>query len=506
VRPSTFGRLAISGTRTDTLRLVLTAFGAALATLGWLCAATVAALGLSGANAGSVSYNTEYTSDLLQQPGLRPGVITTFILLTIPVLALVAQCSRLGAPARDRRIAAIRLAGATPAQAVAIGAGEAGASALLGSTVGTATYLVLRRVLDHVNSSGQRTLPTDVRPAAVVIVTITLALPVLATLLSASLLRAVTMTPLGVVHRVRRRRSPRPWPGVLIVVGVGLFAVLDPMLRLLARHGVVVSAGATVAILYVGVLTAVIGVAVGAGWISYAAGLGLRRYGRRAATQLAGARMIADPWQGSRTFGVLIVAAVFGGGTAAAHQYFASLEAAQGEVNRLTVLAANEPGFPTFGDSYLSITALVAIAVGLAALTALTAALGQLISLSEAIVSRRRTYAALVATGVPRRVLARSQLWQAISVAVPAFLVAGACGAVIVRFALGTTVRAPGIDVAGHAGHAAVHVGDVVTRVPVPWTQLGVVVGGSVGAVLLTVAIGLLFLKSSTSIDELRTT
>ncbi len=503
MRPSTFGRLAISGTRTDTLRLVLTAFGAALATLGWLCAATVAALGLSGANAGSVSYNTKYTSDLLQQPGLRPGVITTFVLLTIPVLALVAQCSRLGAPARDRRIAAIRLAGATPAQALAIGAGEAGASALLGSTVGAATYLVLRRVLDHVNSSGQRILPTDVRPAAVVIVAITLALPVLTTLLSASLLRTVTTTPLGIVHRVRRRRSPRPWPGILIVVGVGLFAVLDPMIRLLARHGVVVSTGATVAILYVGVFAAVIGVAVGAGWISYAAGLGLRRYGRRAATQLAGARMIADPWQGSRTFGALIVSAVFGGGTAAAYQYFASLEAAQGEVNRLTVLAANEPEFPTFGDSYLSITALVAIAVGLAAVIA---ALGQLISLSEAIVSRRRTYAALVAMGVPRRVLARSQLWQAISVAVPAFLVAGACGAVIVRFALGTSVRAPGTDVAGHAGHVAVHVGDVVTRVPVSWTQLGFVVGGSVGAVLLTVAIGLLFLKSSTSIDELRTT
>jgi predicted lysophospholipase L1 biosynthesis ABC-type transport system permease subunit len=415
---------------------VLTAFGTALATLGWLCAATVAALGFAGSKLGSAADNTAYTSDLLRQPGLRPGVVTTFILLTIPVLALVAQCSRLGAPARDRRVAAIRLAGATPRQAVAIGAGEAAAASLFGSAVGVAVYFLLRRLLDHVNSSRERTLPTDVVPKVSVIVVIALALPVVVTLLSAWLLRGVATSPLGVARRVRRRHAPRPWPGVLIVVGVGLFAVIEPLTELLSRHGMQVSETTTVSIVYAGVVSAAAGVALGAGWMSHTSGRVLRRFGRKATTQLAGARMIADPWQGSRTFDVLVVAAIFGGGTAAAFRYFATLAATEDAQNRLSAVGMQEQYIPGASDTfYTSATLLVAIAVGLAVVIA---ALGQLVSISEAIVTRRRTYAALVATGVPRSALARVQLWQSSMVAVPAFILAGVTGVLIVRLLLET--------------------------------------------------------------------
>jgi hypothetical protein len=501
VRPSTFGRLAISGTRTDTLRLVLTAFGAALATFGWLCAATVAALGFAGADLGSDGNNMGYTSDLLRQPGLRPGVIATFILLTIPVLAFVAQCSRLGAPARDRRIAAIRLAGATPRQAIVIGAGEAGVSALAGSGLGAAAYFAARRLLDHVNAAGQRALPTDVLPKVWVIVVIVLALPIVVTVLSAWLLRQISTSPLGVVHRVRRRRPPRPWPGVLIIAGVALFAVVEPLTQLASRHGVDVSETATVAIVYVGVLSAATGVALGAGWISHTAGRLLRRFGRTATSELAGGRMIADPWQGSRTFGVLTVAAIFGGGTVAALQYFATLAMSQDQENRLVSVALHQPFVAAPDESYTGPTRLVAIAVGLAVVIG---ALGQLVSLSEAIVSRRRTYAALVATGVPRSILARTQIWQTVTVAVPALVIATATGLLVIRFLFGTTVSSGGSGVRTDGG-TIIDVPSVEAHVPVPWLHLGVVVFGSIGAVLVTAAISLLFIKSSTSVEELRT-
>lgn len=502
MRPSTLVRLAASGTRTDTVRHVMTAFGASLATLGWLCAATVAALGFAGANLGSAGENERYTSDLLREPGLRPGVVATFILLTIPVLALVAQCSRLGAPARDRRIAAIRLAGATPSQAAAIGAGESAASTLLGSAVGVAAYFVLRRLLDHVNSRGERTLPTDVLPAPWAIVMIALTLPVVAALLSGWLLRRVTTGPLGVVQRVRRRHAPRPWPGVLLVAGLVLFAVIGPIFELLSRHGVHVSGALTVTIFYVGVLMVTLGVTLGAGWLSYVSGLALRRFGRRPAAQLAAARMIADPWHGSRTFGVLVVAAVFGGATAAVYQYFATMAAADQTVERMLSAAVHDPYVPQPNTSYTGPTLLVAIAVGVAVVIA---ALGQLVAVSEAIVSRRRTYAALVATGVPRSVLARTQFWQSLTAAVPAFLLAGASGAVIVRSVFGTTIHESESSITVGTDGPAATVPAHSVHVPIPWVSIGVVVGGSIAAVAVTVAIGLLFLKASTSVEELRT-
>ena len=60
-------------------------------------------------------------------------MIAALLLLALPVLALAGQCIRLGAPARDRRLAAIRLAGATPRQAVLIAVAETVAAGLLGS-------------------------------------------------------------------------------------------------------------------------------------------------------------------------------------------------------------------------------------------------------------------------------------------------------------------------------------------------------------------------------------
>lgn len=106
--PLTLVRLALAGTRVDTVRVVLTAFSAALAALSILAALNVLAIGpLIQGHVNSDEWAQQYSSPLLREPGLRPGVILTFVLLTVPVFALAGQCVRLGAPARDRRLAAI---------------------------------------------------------------------------------------------------------------------------------------------------------------------------------------------------------------------------------------------------------------------------------------------------------------------------------------------------------------------------------------------------------------
>src|SRR4051812_21677038 len=50
----------------------------------------------------------------VEEPGLRPGTAAGALLLAVPLLALTAQALRIGSVARERRVAALRLAGATP--------------------------------------------------------------------------------------------------------------------------------------------------------------------------------------------------------------------------------------------------------------------------------------------------------------------------------------------------------------------------------------------------------
>jgi hypothetical protein len=133
-----------------------------------------------------------------------------------------------------------------------------------------------------------------------------------------------------------------------------------------------------------------------------------------------------------------------------------------------------------------------------------------LIALTESIVARRRAYAALTAVGVPRRVLGEAVLWHTLTPLVPALLVALTVGAGLVRL-FATEVRLSGseLDVClaepCDAG-GLVHVvwPDVVLPVPVPWAELGILGGGVLLAMLAAVGAGLLVLRSSTDLEELR--
>ncbi|NED54053.1 ABC transporter permease, partial [Micromonospora aurantiaca] len=124
MRPGTLLRLVLAGTRTDVARVVLTAVSAALATLAGLAALTVLSVVKPAGHAWTQS--EQYTNALLREPGLRPGVALALLLLCVPVLGLAGQCARLGAPGRDRRLAALRLAGATPGQVTRVAVAETG--------------------------------------------------------------------------------------------------------------------------------------------------------------------------------------------------------------------------------------------------------------------------------------------------------------------------------------------------------------------------------------------
>lgn len=130
------------------------------------------------------------------------------------------------------------------------------------------------------------------------------------------------------------------------------------------------------------------------------------------------------------------------------------------------------------------------------------AAAGLLVNAAEGIVSRRRTYAALVAAGTPRPVLARAALAETLLPLIPGVVLAAATGILAARGVFGTRVQH--LDTAV-VDDRQVNVASRMVDVPVPWTQLAILVGGSIAVMLLTTAAGLLFLRSATDPNELRT-
>ncbi|WP_327002378.1 ABC transporter permease [Dactylosporangium sp. NBC_01737] len=516
MRPTTLVRLGLAGTRTDAMRVVLTALSTALATLAVLAAANVVAIGQfgdgSGAAGGSEDWSQQYSNALLREPGLRPGVAITLLLLTLPVFALAGQCARLGAPARDRRLAAFRLAGATPWQTTAVAVAETGLAGLIGSLTGTAAFLAGHRLLDRPGPDGLLPLPTDVWPAPWFVVVAPLAIPVAGALAAALVMRRVTVSPFGLVRRVRRTEGPQPWSGVFIVIGVLAFAAIGTASQWGQHVHVKVPAWTLPAGLLLGSACAGFGVVLGTGWLAYTGGRLLHRFSRRPAGLLAAGRLMTDPWSGSRTLAVLLVCVLFGAGAAGMRAQFAAQAAIQRD--------AYKDYFPSEGLDPFYMRTMDLIDAALMTGLVLTA-LAMLVVVAEGIVTRRRAYASLVATGVPRGTLSRSILWQSLLPAVPAILVALIVGVSLVR-TLGAEVQSGGGSASQCIATAAecessdpqvraqattiVEIPTMTRAVPVPWAELARDGGIAVLAVLGTTGLGLLFLRRSTDLEELRAT
>jgi hypothetical protein len=522
MRPATLLRLALAGTRTDTLRVGLTAFSAALAALAALCALTVLAIDPPGRpGAGQPGWADQYRSALLREPGLRPGVAFTFLLMTIPVLALAGQCARVGAPARDRRLAAVRLAGATPRQAMGIAVAETGLAALTGTLAGLGGYFLLRTSLHAPGPQGRLPLPTDVLPSPGAMGAVVLGMPLLAALAGGLMLRRVNTSPLDVDRRSRRRRGPpRLWPGALLVSGLTVAATATPVLKWYARTGGHPFPDRTVpTVLALGALSVVLGVVLGTGWVSHTAGRLLLRFARRPAPLLAARRLLADPWNGSRTFAALLTCLVFASGAAAVRALFVARREALVERRRLFEAATAGPDDspPVRLDGfYVGTTDLVEGAVLVAMLVAV---LGLFVAIADGVAARRRVHAALTASGVPRGVLGRALAWQTLLPVLPAAALALTAGTLLGR-GYGTQESASASLMAQKCdgdpvvcadaepvpgGGGMVQLPDVVREADVPWGDLALYGSLTVALVVAAVSFGSLFLRSGTSVEELRT-
>lgn len=384
--------------RKEGWRIALTATGAALATGFALAAGALTAL-------GDGQYHVPVAAGLLDQPGTRAGVIVALLLLLVPVLGFLGQCTRIGAVHRDRRLAGLRLAGATPGQVRRIAALETGLACALGSVVATAgAVVVLLR---------QWQRPTPTAWAAVVVVA--LAVPVLGGVAGRLALRRVVASPLGQVRRVSPRsgRGPaRLFLGSLLGVGV---------VALLAMLTLSPSPGARTPVWQgpLGLFGALLTVGAGAVWLSGATagavGRAMARRARSAATLIAAERLRDDPWAAARTHAAVLLVTVVGTGFVGLRQSMLELLGREGR-------GVEDMEFYTTGLDL----AAAAVVVGL--LITLT---GLAVGTAESLSARRRGLAAQVAAGVPRRVLNRALLLETALPLAPALVLAGIGGLVI---------------------------------------------------------------------------
>ncbi len=473
-------RLAAAGGSADGTRIALTAAGAAAGTLALLAAATVTATGRG---------DGPYTSELLNQTGLHPGIVAALVLLCVPVLAFVGQCARIGAPARDRRLAALRLQGATPADVVRVAAGETALSAGVGAALGTGLFFLLRALLggpvvatytlerpvtydngstgsvvDTITGPALR-LPTDVLPPWPALVLVVVALPLLTAAFSALALRTVTLSPFGVVRR-EQSAPARALPGLLFVLGTAGLAGFAALRRLLHVGQESFSVPGAVALLLF--LLTGLGLLLGTSALSAGIGRVLATRSGRPSLLLAGRRLLAAPGQGGRAHAAVLLVVLL-------------WAFAQGVRVWLLAEVDQDRSF------YTGALALVDLAFGVGAAVA---AASLVIGTVESILTRRRVLAGLVAVGTPRAVLFRAVLAETLAPLAPAVVLAATAGILAARGVLGTTADLPGTSATG--------------RLPVPWLALGTLAGGTLLAVLAVTLLTLPLLHRSTHPAELR--
>ena len=233
---------------------------------------------------------------------LRLMVVIGLIGLLVPVMVFVATATRLAAARREQRLAALRLAGATPGQAAVVAAIEAVAAALVGDVLGFAAFAAARPQAARIPVDGNAFFISDLRLPAATGAAIALGVPLLAAATAVVCLRRVRSSPLGVTRGSARARPSgrRLIPLVTGLAGFGAALALEASV-----HG---DSNVPLGAVALAFIVVIIGIVIAGPLLTAGVGRGIARLGRRAPSLMAARHLEADPAAAFRAISGLVLA------------------------------------------------------------------------------------------------------------------------------------------------------------------------------------------------------
>lgn len=324
------------------------------------------------------------------------------VLLIVPVLTLGAAAARMGALGRDRRLAGLRLLGATGGQVIALSAIETMLAALVGAILGTVAYLATVPLWQAVTFQATPLSAAEMLLPAPAIAGVVAVLVLLAGMSSLSGLARLRISPLGVARR-QPRRALRLWRFLALPAAVVIWLVTAPMLNLTRQ----LAYGAAIVVVALAIFMGVINL-VGP-WLLQLLGLVLSRSGRPPRL-LAGRRLLADPRAAWRSVSGLAFVGFTGGALVSLPDFAAA------DPDPLVGMLAADLRTGTY------VTLAIAFAV---------AAASTLLNQASAVLDRRTELRQLANVGVPVELHDRTRL---VEVVAPAALSALGSGGLAVFF------------------------------------------------------------------------
>lgn len=290
------GLLRRGGSAAERARARLAATGAALAT--WFLFGAADILTLHG--------QLDQHLGPIADPGTRGGTAFGFALMLLPVGAFLHQSGRLATADRERRLAALRLAGATAREVRLLGAFETTRAATAGMLAGAAVFLL-------VQSLGPMALGTGTGPAMPLLLwAVAMALVVMVAAAAGLLAgRHVITTPLGVTRHGDGRPPSRAAVVALLPVAAAVLAILARLVDLLFGREIV---PVPVPLVLAGLLLLVSWPLLCSTWLVWYVARVTARRARTATTLLAARALESDARSWGRTMAVVALAVAISSG------------------------------------------------------------------------------------------------------------------------------------------------------------------------------------------------